>query len=89
MGILVWLIAAGPGYWGYGASLFWTGSGNPGKRPLYDLVVQPGNKTIRRKSDQPISAQFLGFSAHQVRSARPLRRRDEMGIGFHAAGFGQ
>ena len=64
--ILVWLITAGPGYWGYGASLFWTGSGNPGKRPLYDLAVQPGNKTIRRKSDQLISAQLLGFSAHQV-----------------------
>jgi len=64
--VLVWLIAAGPGYWGYGASLFWTGSGNPGKRPLYDLAVQPGNKTIRRKSDQLISAQLLGFSAHRV-----------------------
>jgi hypothetical protein len=66
VGILVWLIAAGPGYWGYGASLFWTGSGNPGKRPLYDLAVEPGDKTIRRKSDQLISAQLLGFSAHQV-----------------------
>jgi hypothetical protein len=66
VGTLVWLIAAGPGYWGYGASLFWTGSGNPGKRPLYDLAVQPGDKTIRRKSDQLISAQLLGFSAHQV-----------------------
>ncbi len=66
VGILIWLIATGPGYWGYGASLFWTGSGNPGKRPLYDLAVQPGNKTIRRKSDQLISAQLLGFTAHQV-----------------------
>ena len=66
LGVLIWLVAAGPGYWGYGASLFWTGSGNPGKRPLYDLAVQPGNKTIRRKSDQLISAQLLGFTAHQV-----------------------
>jgi hypothetical protein len=66
LGVLVWLIAAGPGYWGYGASLFWTGSGNSSKRPLYDLAVQPGNSTIRRKSDQLISAQLLGFSAHQV-----------------------
>jgi hypothetical protein len=66
IGVLVWLVAAGPGFWGYGASLLWTGSGNPGKRPLYDLAVQPGNKTIRRKSDQLISAQLLGFSAHQV-----------------------
>jgi hypothetical protein len=64
--ILVWLIASGPGYWGYGASLLWTGSANAGKRPLYDIAVSPGNKTIRRKSDQMIGAQLLGFSAHQV-----------------------
>jgi hypothetical protein len=66
VGVLAWLIMAGPGYWGYGASLLWTGSGNPGKKPLYDLTVQPGNKTIRRKSDQLISAHLLGFNAHQV-----------------------
>jgi hypothetical protein len=66
VGVLTWLITAAPGYWGYGASLLWTGSANPGKRPLYDLTVQPGNKTIRRKSDQLITAQVLGFTAHQV-----------------------
>jgi hypothetical protein len=64
---LLWLIAAGPGYWGYGSSLLWTGSANPGKRPLYDIGVQPGNKTIRRRSDQLITAQLFGFSAHHVR----------------------
>ena len=64
--ILIWLITAGPGYWGYGASLIWTGKANAGKRPLYDVVVQPGNKTIRRKSDQLITAQLLGFAAHKV-----------------------
>jgi hypothetical protein len=63
---LLWLIAAGPGYWGYGASLLWTGSANPGKRPLYDIAVQPGNKTIRRRSDQMINAQLFGFSARSV-----------------------
>jgi hypothetical protein len=66
LGVLMWLIVAGPGYWGYGASLLWTGAGTPGKKPLYDLTVQPGNKTIRRKSDQVISAHLLGFNAHQV-----------------------
>jgi hypothetical protein len=66
LGVLLWLIAAGPGYWGYGASLFWTGSGNAARKPLYDLTVQPGNKTIRRKSDQLITAHLLGFNAHQV-----------------------
>lgn len=65
-GILVWLIAAGPGYWGYGASLLWTGAGRASERPLYDVAVQPGNKTIRRKSDQVIQAQLAGFSARRV-----------------------
>ncbi len=64
--VLLWLVTAGPGYWGYGAALLWTGSANPGKRPLYDIGVQPGNKTIRRKSDQMITAQPFGFSAHRV-----------------------
>jgi hypothetical protein len=64
--ILTWLIVSGPGYWGYGAGLLWTGSGNPGKRPLYEVTVQPGNKTVRRKSDQLISAQLLNFSADRV-----------------------
>jgi len=66
LGVLVWLITAGPGYWGYGASLLWTGSANPGKKPLYSLTVAPGDKTIRRKSDQMITAHLLGFNAHQV-----------------------
>ncbi len=63
---LVWLIAAGPGYWGYGASLLWTGHANAGKRPLYDVAVEPGNKTIRRKSDQLVTAQAFGFSPGRV-----------------------
>jgi hypothetical protein len=63
---LIWLIASGPGYWGYGASLLWTGQASAGKRPIYEVVVQPGDKTVRRKSDQAITAQLLGFSAHQV-----------------------
>ncbi len=64
--VLLWLIFAGPGYWGYGASLLWTGSGSPGKKPLYALTVQPGDKTIRRKSDQVITAHLLGFNAQRV-----------------------
>lgn len=64
--VLVWLIAAGPGYWGYGASLLWTGSANAGKRPLYDIAVRPGNKIVRRKSDQLVTAQLLGFSARNI-----------------------
>ncbi len=64
--VLVWLIAAGPGYWGYGASLLWTGEANQARRPLYDIVVHPGNKTVRRKSDQLVTAKLMGFSSRSV-----------------------
>lgn len=64
--VLVWMILGGPGYWGYGASLLWTGSARAGSRPLYDISVQPGNKTIRRKSNQIIRAELIGFSARNV-----------------------
>jgi len=41
-GVLVWMIAARPGFMGYGASLLWTG---PRKDvpPLYQIVVTPGS----------------------------------------------
>ena len=64
--VLIWMIAAGPGYWGYGAALLWTGQADAAKRPLYSIDVQPGDKTIRRRSDQAVTAQLLGFSARDV-----------------------
>ena len=64
--ILAWLIVAGPGYWGYGASLLWTGGASQARRPLYDIVVHPGNKTVRRKSDQLVTAKLMGFSSRSV-----------------------
>ncbi len=64
-GILLWLVLAAPGYWGYGASLLWAGTPRS-VGPLYDISVAPGNKTIRRKSDQTVTAQLLGFSADKV-----------------------
>ncbi|MFL6354239.1 MAG: DUF4175 family protein, partial [Bryobacteraceae bacterium] len=71
VGALLWMIIAGPGYWGYGASLLWIGSAHAGTAPLYDITVTPGNKTIRRKSDQVITAQLVGFStAHVVLHAK-------------------
>ncbi len=36
--VLIWMIAAGPGFLGYGASLLWTGT-HTGKSALYDLRV--------------------------------------------------
>ena len=64
--VLLWLILAGPGFLGYGASLLWAGSPKAGSVKFYDITVQPGNKLIRRRSDQVITAQ-LTFEAPQVR----------------------
>jgi hypothetical protein len=53
LAVLVWIIAAGPGYLGYGASLLWT---KTNAAPLYAISVTPGNTTVRRNSDQLITA---------------------------------
>lgn len=65
LAVLVWMIAAGPGFLGYGAGLLWTGP----KRniaPLYDLRVTPGNIAVRRNSDQLITAQVIGLKPEKV-----------------------
>ncbi|WP_263418335.1 DUF4175 family protein [Terriglobus albidus] len=66
LGILLWMIAAGPGYLGYGASLLWTG---PKKDvpPLYDIRVSPGNAALRRNTDQLVTAQITGVQTDKVR----------------------
>src|SRR5262252_4747231 len=56
--VLIWMIVAGPGYLGYGASLLWSG---PKKNPLYVLSINPGSVTVRRNSDQLITAQITGM----------------------------
>lgn len=58
LAVLVWMIAAGPGYLGYGASLLWTG---PKPTPLYAITVKPGDVTVRRNSDQLIAAHVTGM----------------------------
>jgi hypothetical protein len=60
LGVLFWMIVAGPNYLGYGASLLWTGT----KRhslPLYAISVSPGNATARRNGDQLITARVRGM----------------------------
>jgi hypothetical protein len=63
--VLVWMIVAGPGFLGYGASLLWTG---PAKNmaPLYALAVTPGNVAVRRNSDELISAHVSGMRPDKV-----------------------
>src|SRR5580658_1197278 len=61
--VLVWLMFWGPGVFGYGASLLWGSySKDQPVKPFYSITVQPGSKTIRRKSDQQISATLGGFT---------------------------
>lgn len=64
--VLLWLIVAGPGYLGYGASLLWTGP-HSDKPALYDLRVTPGDATIRRHADQLVSALPAGMRSPVVK----------------------
>jgi hypothetical protein len=63
--VLLWLIVAGPGYVGYGASLLWVGM-NKDAHPLYSLSVSPGNIAVRRHSDQLITAHVSGMRPSRV-----------------------
>ena len=66
LAVLMWMIAAGPGYVGYGASLLWTGARHD-VAPLYDIKVTPGDIAVRRHSDQLITAQVIGLKPDKVR----------------------
>ena len=54
----------GPGVFGYGTSLLWGSypKDQPVK-PFYSITVQPGSKTIRRKSDRDHDRASQGFTA--------------------------
>ena len=65
LGVLIWLIVAGPGFLGYGAALLWAGT--TGAVPMYDLRVTPGDATVRRNSDQLISVEPRGIQTSDLR----------------------
>ncbi len=65
--VLVWLGTSGPGFLGYGTSLLWAGPAKSDARPFYAIRVDPGNRTVRKRADQVISAQLTGFTAPRVR----------------------
>lgn len=67
LAVLLWLILAGPGYLGYGTSLLWAGAPRTGNHAFYDIAVTPGDRTVRRRADQLVTAQLLGFEAPKVR----------------------
>src|ERR1035438_6388183 len=58
---------SGPGFLGYGTSLLWGGVPKGGMRPFYEIKVEPGNRTVRKRSDQVITARLVGFSTPKVR----------------------
>jgi hypothetical protein len=66
LGVLVWLVLAGPGYLGHGAALIWTGAGHVAG-PLYELRVSPGDAAVRRNSDQLITARLAGLQTPNAR----------------------
>ncbi|MFB3828618.1 MAG: DUF4175 family protein [Bryobacteraceae bacterium] len=64
---VAWLALFGPGFFGYGASLLWGGVPKGGARPYYDIVVTPGDRTVRKRADQQVTAHLVGFQAQRVR----------------------
>jgi hypothetical protein len=67
LAVLIWLGTSGPGFLGYGTSLLWGGLPKGELTPYYDISVQPGNHTVRKRTDQIISAQLKGFQAERAR----------------------
>ena len=70
VGTLTWLIFAGPGYLGAGANLLWAGPpriDTPGIGLTKSITIKPGNRKVRRKTDQMVSAELIGFHAPIVK----------------------
>src|ERR1035441_2062023 len=63
---LIWL-GSTPGFMGYGTSLLWAGLPKGVSQPFYSIRVDPGNRTVRKRSDQLITATLTGFTAPKVR----------------------
>ncbi len=82
--ILIWVIADGPGYLGYGASLLWTGP-HVDKPSLYDLRVTPGDAVVRRHADQMVSALPVGLKSPSVKLVCPFPGFFEVGRNLDAA----
>jgi hypothetical protein len=66
LAVLVWMIAAGPGYLGYGAALIWEGS-RAAASPFYEIRVSPGDASVRRNADELVTAQPVGVQTDKVR----------------------
>ncbi len=65
LGTLLWMICLVPGSMGYGAALLWTGV-RQNTTPPYSISVSPGDVTVRRNSDQLITARVVGLHPEKV-----------------------
>ncbi len=65
--VLLWLGLYGPGFLGYGTSLLWGGLPKANMKPFYDIEVQPGNHTVKKRANETITARLVGFTAPKVR----------------------
>jgi hypothetical protein len=91
LGILVWLILAGPGYFGEGAALLWAATPHAGSAPFYDIQVVPGDITVRRNSDLMVSAMLVGLDTKNVRlyaRYQSASKWDEVAMHPQAGGSG-
>ena len=66
-GVLIWLIAAGPGFLGYGAARLWAGTPRAAAEPLYGLDILPGDARVRKGADQMIEARTRGYEPQAIR----------------------
>ncbi len=66
LGSLVWLGTSGPGYWQYGTARLWAGWFVAQDEPLYELLVEPGDTTIRQGGRLDVTAEVTGFEPGSV-----------------------
>lgn len=66
LAVLVWLGTAGPGYWGYGTERLWAGWLKTEATPLYDMIVEPGDTTVRSGSSLRVTAEMIGLDADSL-----------------------
>jgi hypothetical protein len=66
LAVLLWMILAGPGYMGYGSHLLWVGQ-RSGVAPMYELRVIPGDASVRRNSDELVTALPIGIQTDKAR----------------------
>ena len=62
--VLLWMILMGPGWFGHGASLLWAGTPRVGSsNAFYEIIVERGTKSVRRRADMAVTAQLVGFTS--------------------------